>query len=168
MPPDPPFRVRAARPPDAPSLTLLLNTIIAAGGTTAMETPLTEAGFADTFLTGPEVFSCVVAEGVADGALLGFQAVCRYPDLPEGWGDIATFTRRAPRLPGVGTALFPLTVRAAGARPLVALNAAIRADNAGGLAYYAKMGFVPYGRLAAVPLRDGTPVDRILKRYDVT
>ncbi len=168
MPPaDPLFCIRPGRPADAAPLTRLLNEIIAAGGTTAMEEPLTQDGFADYFLTGPEVFCCQVAEDAATGEPLGFQAVCRYPDLPPGWGDIATFVRRAPRLPGIGTALFPHTVAAAKACALVAINAAIRADNVGGLAYYEKIGFRTYRTLAGVPLGDGTPVDRILKRYDL-
>jgi hypothetical protein len=40
-------------------------------------------------------------------------------------------------------------------------------DNRVGLAFYEKMGFRTYETLRRVPLRDGTPVDRILKRYDV-
>lgn len=168
MPPDnPPLRIRPARPADAAPLTRLLNDIIAAGGTTAMEEPLTEGGLTDYFLSGPDVWCCHVAEEASTGEPVGFQAVCRYPDLPSGWGDIATFARRAPKLPGVGTALFPRTVAAARACALVAINAAIRADNASGLAYYEKMGFRTYRTLAAVPLADGTPVDRILKRYDL-
>ncbi len=168
MPPaDPLFCIRPGRAADAPALARLLNEIIAAGGTTAMEAPLTEDGFADYFLTGPDVICCQVAALNATGEPVGFQAVCRYPDLPSGWGDIATFARRAPKLPGIGTALFPHTVAAARACALVAINAAIRADNTGGLAYYKNIGFRTYRTLAGVPLRDGTPVDRILKRYDL-
>lgn len=44
-------------------------------------------------------------------------------------------------------------------------NATIRADNAGGLAYYARMGFQDYAVARGVPLADGTPVDRISRRY---
>jgi hypothetical protein len=47
------------------------------------------------------------------------------------------------------------------------INATIRADNTGGLAYYAKMGFETYGITKDVPLLDGTPVDRINKRFQV-
>lgn len=48
---------------------------------------------------------------------------------------------------------------------LTAINATIRADNVGGLAYNARMGFVGHEVRRAVPLRDGTPVDRIGKWY---
>jgi hypothetical protein len=42
--------------------------------------------------------------------------------------------RRSPRLPGVGAALFPATCAVAETLGLVAINAAIRADNVPGLA----------------------------------
>ena len=45
------------------------------------------------------------------------------------------------------------------------MNAEIRADNEGGLAFYGKMGFQDQDVDRAVPLGDGTPVDRINKRY---
>ena len=48
-----------------------------------------------------------------------------------------------------------------------AINATIRADNAGGLAFYTKQGFVDYGVTPAVPLADGTPVDRVHKRFSL-
>jgi hypothetical protein len=48
------------------------------------------------------------------------------------------------------------------------INAQIRADNLPGMAYYAAMGFAPFDMVKAVPLKDGTPVDRMIKRYDLT
>ena len=48
---------------------------------------------------------------------------------------------------------------------LAAINATIRADNSGGLAFYSKMGLKDYAVDRAEPLADGTPVDRIHKRY---
>jgi hypothetical protein len=41
----------------------------------------------------------------------------------------------------------------------------IRADNIGGLAFYSALGFEDNGIHRAVPLRDGTPIDRVSKRY---
>ncbi|MBP1887174.1 ribosomal protein S18 acetylase RimI-like enzyme [Ensifer mexicanus] len=66
---------------------------------------------------------------------------------------------------GAGTALFAAAKAHAREAGLEAINATIRADNAGGLAYYAKMGFIDYKVEKAVPLKDGQPVDRISKRY---
>ncbi len=70
-----------------------------------------------------------------------------------------------PKISGVGRALFPATRAAAEELGLEFINATIRADNVSGLAYYSKMGFEPYDRLVQVPLLDGTPVDRIKKRF---
>jgi L-amino acid N-acyltransferase YncA len=159
-------RIRPARPEDAPGLAEVLNPIIAAGGTTAMEDPLDPATLADWFICGPHAVMCHVAEA-ADGTLLGFQALSDYYPLPPGWADIATFTRQTPRRPGVGRALMAATVAQARAAGLVALNATIRADNAGGLAFYARMGFCRYAVSPAEPLRDGTPVDRLHHRLDL-
>jgi RimJ/RimL family protein N-acetyltransferase len=89
-----------------------------------------------------------------------------YSNPPKGLADIATFARTSPKIRGVGSALFPAT-RAAAAEEfgLEFVNATIRADNGSGLAYYAKMGFEIYDRLVQIPLLDGTPVDRIKKRF---
>lgn len=157
--------IRKARAADAEELTALLNEIIAAGGTTAMEVALSPAEFREWFIDGPSVFACHVAE--TDGRLAGFQEISRYGDLPEGWADIGTFSRIRPKIPGVGTALFAATLTAARSLDIEFINATIRADNSGGLAYYGKMGFETYSTTKDVPLRDGTPVDRINKRYRV-
>jgi RimJ/RimL family protein N-acetyltransferase len=99
--------------------------------------------------------------------LVGFQSLSIYGNPPNGTADIATFARMNPKTKGVGTALFPATRIAAEALGLELINATIRADNVSGLAYYGKMGFETYDRLVRVPLLDGTPVDRIKKRFVV-
>jgi len=71
------------------------------------------------------------------------------------------------KIRGVGSALFPVTRVAAEELGLKFINATIRADNVSGLAYYAKMGFETYDRLVQIPLLDGTPVDRIKKRFRI-
>lgn len=154
---------RAATPDDAPALAALLNAIIAAGGTTALETPFSAGGFAETFITGDKCLACIVAVA-PDASLAGFQVLAREAWLPDGWADIGSFARPEPRLRGVGSALFPATVAAAKALGLTMLNATIRADNIPGLAYYAGLGFEDYKRVQGVLLRDGTPVDRIWRR----
>ena len=158
------FRIRPATPSDAIALCDILNTIIEIGGTTAMETSLTTVQFNEYFLIGPTCLSCLVVEAT-DLGLLGFQALGRHPDLPSDWADIATFSKVEPRTPGVGTALFAASKMMVGGLGIVAINAAIRADNASGLAYYERMGFETYRVLEGVKLRNGRPVDRVLKRY---
>jgi L-amino acid N-acyltransferase YncA len=156
--------VRPARPEDVPAMCDLLNAIIAAGGTTAFETPFTATGFADYFFRSQIHISCLVAEGQG-GEILGFQMLALHEKLPDDWGDIATFARADSRALGVGKALFSGTAALARKFGLVAINATIRADNAGGLAYYDRMGFATWHVDKAVPLRNGHPVDRISKRY---
>lgn len=157
--------VRPATSADAPELAELLNAIIARGGTTALEEAFTPERLDETYLTGSDVLSCVVAVDTDSGRLEGFQTLIREPHLPEDWGDIATFSRVDGIQRGVGSALFAATRERARALGLAAVNAEIRADNTGGLAFYSKMGFQDYHVDRAVPLSDGTPVDRINKRY---
>ena len=157
------MRIRKAVSADAEALSKLLNEIIRAGGTTAIETPLSQAEFADWFIDGEFPLACHVAE--RDGTLLGFQSLSVFGDPPKGTADIATFARMNPKTKGVGTALFPATRAAAEKHGLAFINATIRADNVSGLAYYTAMGFEDYDRQVEVPLLDGTPVDRIKKRF---
>ena len=158
--------IRTVRDEDAAALADLLNAIIARGGTTALEEPYTPQKLAAAYLTGPSVICCFVAEDAA-GRLLGFQTLGRDSHLPEGWGDIGTFARVGGTQRGVGSALFEATVADARQAGLAGINATIRADNAGGLAFYGRMGFRDHDVTPAVPLKDGTPVDRIHKRLSL-
>ncbi|WP_028030256.1 GNAT family N-acetyltransferase [Gemmobacter nectariphilus] len=157
--------VRPGQPEDAAALAAILNAIIAQGGTTALEDPYTPEALSRAYIDGPDALSCIVVEG--DGAVLGFQSLARHQGLPQAWADIATFTRQHGKVPGAGTALFAATRAAGRALGIATINATIRADNTGGLAYYRKMGFVQYRCRAAVPLRDGTLVDRLDHRLDL-
>ena len=157
------MEIRKAVTSDAEPLSILLNEIIRAGGTTAIETPLSGDEFADWFIDGEFPLACHVAE--LDGTLLGFQSLSLFGDPPKGSADIATFARMNPKTKGVGTALFPATLAVAEYLGLTFINATIRADNVSGLAYYTAMGFEDYDRQVGVPLLDGTPVDRIKKRF---
>lgn len=160
--------VRPVRVEDAPELAALLNQVIAQGGTTALQEPFTPEVLAETYLTGETVICCFVAVDRSSGRLEGFQTLGRYPGLPEDIddiGDIGTFARVGGVQRGVGSALFAATRQEARRQGLTAINATIRADNTGGLAFYSRMGFVGHAVRPAVPLRDGVLVDRISKRY---
>jgi L-amino acid N-acyltransferase YncA len=159
------IEVRPAREADAPELATLLNEIISRGGTTALEEPFVPDALARTFLTGPDVFCCFVAVERATGRLIGFQSLERCVGLADDIGDIATFARVGLTQRGVGSSLFAATRAEALKRGLAAINATIRADNIGGLAFYGRMGFIDHAIQCAVPLKDGAPVDRISKRY---
>jgi L-amino acid N-acyltransferase YncA len=150
---------------DAPELAELLNAIIAQGGTTALEDPFTPDRLARTYLVGPDVHCCFVAIDAATGRLEGFQTLGRYPALPDDIGDIGTFARVDGKQRGVGSALFAATRDRARQLGLTAINATIRADNVGGLAFYGKMGFEDHSVTPGRPLKDGRLVERVNKRF---
>ncbi|WP_281972058.1 GNAT family N-acetyltransferase [Ruegeria faecimaris] len=158
--------VRPMMPEDVAAACDLLNQIIAIGGTTAFETPFSEAQFAQSYLLGLDKICSHVAMD-AQGEVAGFQWLGVNDALPDDCADIATFTRREPVLKGAGRALFEETAKFAVGVGLGSISATIRADNRMGLNYYEKMGFQDYSVDFGVPLRDGTPVDRITKRIDL-
>ena len=158
-----PLHIRPVHPGDAAELAEILNAIIAHGGTTALQEPYTPEQLAAAYLTGPAVICCFAAQ--ADGALLGFQTLGCIPALPADIGDIATFARMGAVQSGVGTALFAATTAHARELGLTAINATIRADNSGGLTFYTRMGFIDHEIVRGVPLKNGTLVDRIRKRF---
>ena len=144
----------------------LLNDIIRVGGTTAITSELSADEMREWFISGANVVSCFVAID-AGGEILGFQSLSRYGDLPEGWVDIATFASRSRQKSGVGSALFAHTRAAATQRGFTTINASIRVDNTGGLAYYGKMGFVTYRVEDGDPRSQGRTFNRVHKRYDI-
>lgn len=161
------LEVRPVRAQDAEQLADLLNAIIAQGGTTALEEPFTGEALDQTYLTGPRVLNCVVAEDADAGELVGFQTLVRSSWLPEDVADIATFARIGTTQRGIGSSLFNATRAKARELGLKEINATIRADNEGGLRFYSKMGFEDHSRTEGVPLTDGTPIDRVHKRIAV-
>lgn len=154
--------IRPIRPADVPALVKILNAIIAIGGTTAYQQPRTPEYF-DHFLRpeSPKVFLYVA--DTSDG-LQGMQWVEPLDPPEDDFGGIATFAQPGTTQRGIGKTLFVATHQASLLAGYTGLHAKIRADNAGGLAYYEKMGFRDYGVEKAVPLDDGTEVDRIIKR----
>jgi len=160
---------RPARREDAGDLRGILNGIVAAGGTTAHQTPFTTERVLSQYIVRDRGLVCTVVE--VDGKCAGFQSLA-WPDedgqaFPDGWAIIATFVSPAAAGRGAGRALFAATTDAARAAGVRVIDATIRADNSGGLAFYERMGFVDYDVLPAVPLRDGTRVDRVRKRFDL-
>ncbi len=158
------IHVRRAGPLDARPVAELLNGIIAQGGTTALTDPV-DAKTIARWMARDARATWHVAED-ARGALLGFQWIEPHPDLGARVAQIATFARIGHTGLGIGSALFRATVNAARAAGYDWINAEIRADNPGGLAYYQSRGFEDYGRLHRVRMGDGTRVDKVLKRYD--
>lgn len=160
------IKVRPMQALDVAGACRILNGIIATGGTTALGVEVNEAEFAAMYLGGADLIASHVALDPT-GNVAGFQWIGVNPNLPSDCADIATFTRRDPPLRGAGRALFEVTKDVAKSRGYARINAPIRADNVPGLGFYTKMGFVDHGVARAVPLKDGTPVDRLARRYSL-
>ena len=160
------LKTRRAWVNDSKELCSIINEIINIGGTTGYENEFNEAEFTSCFLNGKNYICCFLAEN--NGLVLGFQSLTVHPKLPNGWVDIATFSRVNPKVRGVGTTLFATTLNFARHQNINVINATIRADNKAGLSYYTKIGFKDYSIEKEIPLQDGTPVDRILKKFTVT
>jgi L-amino acid N-acyltransferase YncA len=141
----------------------LLNEIIAKGGTTALTLPVTPDEIAG-WTRSPKSAWHVAEQG---GTILGFQWIEPWDPLPPEAANIATFVRSGQTGLGIGSALFSATEPAARALGYGWINANIRADNAGGLAYYQSRGFRIWKHVAGVTLDDGSIVDKIWKRYDL-
>jgi L-amino acid N-acyltransferase YncA len=154
------YHVRAAGLLDARALAELLNEIIAAGDVEE----LTGADISHWMLRADAVWHLVEDEL---GRILGVQYFDRYPDRPEDVVDVASFVRAGGAGPSIGSMLFEQTKKAARARGYRAIDAIIRADNEGGLAYYQSRGFETIKVIHDAQLDDVTYVDKVWKRYDL-
>ena len=153
--------VRISSAADSAGMTMVLNAVIAEGGTTAHETPMTEAEVRDHYIDGPDVLSSVVA---LDGdIIIGWQSVGWWHDDPH----IGTFVQPGLQAKGTGGSLFAATLGVLRAGDLDRIIAWIRADNAPGLAYYARIGFRDIGTDPQFALSDGRKVGRVHRRFDL-
>lgn len=135
----------------------ILNQIIRIGGTTAHQEPKSPEAVRRGYIDGPEVQTSVVAE--LGGQIVGWQSIGMW----QGDAHIGTFVQAG----GVGAALFALTCDQARAAGIRQIEAAIRADNVPGLAYYARIGFQDVGAEPEFALNDGRVVGRIHRRFDL-
>jgi L-amino acid N-acyltransferase YncA len=161
-----PLTIRPAVDADIEGMRTLLNEIIRVGGTTAITNELSPDEMREWFISGEAVVSCFVAVD-SDGAIVGFQSLSKYDSLPAGWVDIATFASRSRHKSGVGNALFARTREAASKLGFAAINATIRVDNVGGLAYYSRMGFTTYLVEEGDPQAQGRVFNRVHKRFEL-
>lgn len=144
----------------------ILNRIIRDGGSTALTGQVTPDEIGAWMTRAPGRSAWHVAE-TDDGTVMGFQWIEPADYLPPEAAEIATFARPGKTGLGIGSALFRATEKAARDLGYAWINANIRADNAGGLAYYQSRGFEDYGRIDGYRMGDGTVVDKILKRFDL-
>ena len=116
------------------------------------------------YLQWIQLIIILIHQLIQDWEFLGFQALGAHALLPKGWLDIGTFVSATARGAGVGAALFAATKTMAKGKCKV-INATIRADNAMGLAFYNRIGFVDYAVDPEFALNDGRKVGRVSKRY---
>ena len=156
--------IRPGGEPDLRQTLDLLNEIIAIGGTTAITKPLSREDLGDWLMATPDRAIWHIAEDDT-GTILGFQWIGPWGDLPPEACEIGTFVKSGRTGLGIGSKLFEATKSAARGMGYTWIDAEIRADNTGGLAYYQSRGFEDYKHKTAVELDDGSVVGKTLKRY---
>lgn len=159
--------IRRAGKLDARQMAELLDAIIEKGGTTAHTSRVSRDTILEWMQRAPAQSAWHVAEDVS-GEILGFQFIEPYPDLPPDACDIASFVRLGKTGLGVGSKLFEASRKAAKDLGYLWINATIRTDNTGGLAYYQSRGFETYAHHSAQRLANGELVEKVSKRYDLT
>jgi len=157
------IHIRRAGTLDCGPLADLLNEVVAEGGTTAITTPVTGGDLVDWMAADPRGIWHLAEDDA--GEVLGFQWVDQHDPAETRLAHIATFARLGRTKLGIGSALFEATKEAARAAGYAVIEAEIRADNAGGLAYYQSRGFEDVARKTGVTLDDGSVVDKIVKHY---
>ncbi len=158
--------IRKAGDLDARDMAELLDAIIRKGGSTAHTGQVTRATILEWMKRDPDMSAWHVAED-GDGRILGFQFFEPHPELPPEACDIASFVKLGQTGLGVGSKLFDASRQAAQDLGYVWINATIRADNSGGLAYYQSRGFETYAHHPDQKLANGVVVDKISKRFDL-
>lgn len=147
--------VRPAHRLDARGMAELLRNWVEGAETTAITGDVDAARILSWMAVNPERSAWHVAEA-AHGEITGFQWIAPHPDLPPDACDIASFVQTGHTGLGIGSALFSRTEPAARSLGYRWINASIRADNTGGLAYYRSRGFRPWrGHQRAAPSASG-------------
>ena len=159
-----PLAIRPAVDADIEGMRTLLNEIIRVGGTTAITSELSPDEMREWFVSGEAVVSCLVAVD-SDGTVIGFQSLSKSGSLPASWVDIATFASRSRQKSGVGSALFARSREVTSRRGFATINASIRVENVGGLAYYSRMGFETYLVEESDPQGHGRVFKRVHKQF---
>jgi L-amino acid N-acyltransferase YncA len=155
--------IRLAQPDDADGIVSVLEAVVSERKYSAIDR-VWSVGDERKYL---EAFSPRQAVHVAvDGArgIIGLQILDRFSPLDSmaHVGELGTFLLPAWRGQGVGRRLWDATLafaRAAGYRKLVIY---VRGSNAGGQAFYQRVGFVPCGRLSKQVVIDGVADDEVM------
>jgi putative acetyltransferase len=138
------FRVRPARPEDAPAMAALFATVAAERDGIASEPPIEMAE--RTVVFARSAASTVVAEAGADGQVIGMLHV---EASRHGYGELGMLVDRAWRGRGVGSALLAAAADWARDRGLHKLCLEVFAHNTAAIAAYRKAGYAEEGRRVA-------------------
>jgi RimJ/RimL family protein N-acetyltransferase len=138
------FRVRPARPEDAPAMAALFAAVAAERDGIASEPPIDVAE--RTVVFAGSAASTVVAEAGAGGQVIGMLHV---EASRHGFGELGMLVDRAWRGRGVGSALLAAAADWARDRGLHKLCLEVFAHNAAAIAAYRRAGYAEEGRRVA-------------------
>ena len=164
------IRIRPVRVEDAEGVANVLNPLIQAGESTALDRVFTtdeERIFISGFPTRG-VFN--VAEKTEDGVIVGFQNVEPFATYTNSFahvGVIGTYVDPSGHRQGIGRLLFEATRLAAKDRGYEKLFAFVLADNAGALAFYKRIGFEVMGTAKRHAKIKGRYVDEVMIEREV-
>ena len=159
------IRIRPIRIEDAEGVVNVLNPLIRAGESTALDRVFSaeeERIFIGAF-PARGIFN--VAENADDGVIVGFQNVepfATYTDAFAHVGVIGTYVDQSGQRQGIGRLLFEATRLAAKEKAYEKFIAFVRADNVSGLAYYKRIGFEAIGVAKRHVKIKGRYIDEVL------
>jgi len=136
--------IREVCPDDAEDIVCILNPIIESGAYTVLDSPVTvdlEREFIKSF---PKRGLFYVAQDKQSRKIIGFQNVEPFATYTNAFyhvGIVATYVDHSYRKQGVGRCLAEVVFENAGIKRYEKLFTYVRADNAGALAFYSKLGF---------------------------
>ncbi len=162
--------IRSARPDDAPGIIAVLNPIIAAGGLTIMDQPLTledQRAFMRRF---PERGVFNVALDQRSGTVLGLQSIEPFVESDD-WPDhceISTFIALDSLRRGIGRAITAQTLIEARAKDHRRILAHVRCDNPRALAFYQRIGFARIGHAVHHASGSGHAVPQFVLALELT
>ncbi len=157
--------IRDVCPDDAEAIVGILNPIIAVGGYTVLEGPLSpeaERGFIASF---PARGIFHVAESRQSHAVVGFQTVepfATYTHAFDHVGVIATYVDLDHRRQGLGRQLSETTLAVARQKGYEKIFTYVRGDNPGALQAYRKCGFRVVGTAVKHAKIGGRYIDEIV------
>ncbi len=157
--------IRDVCPADAEAVVGILNPIIAAGGYTVLEGPLSPEAERHFILSFPPRGIFHIAESRQNRTVVGFQTVepfATYTHAFDHVGIIATYVDLGCRRQGIGRQLFEATFAAARPKGYEKIFTFVRSDNPAALAAYRKGGFRMVGTAVKQAKIGGCYIDEIM------